>query len=129
VCTHFISQIYFIKVFSQVLFLFLEIAEMGRIPLWYYSCLRKLWEYHPSFIKVFVDFIFYKTPLGHDHLFNANQPKRIPRICVCVCAYLNLKIYLKVSLSTPIMYPRSHYKLKFIFCLLEIDPFQYLESN
>jgi hypothetical protein len=50
-------------------------------------------------------------------------------VCVCVCAYLNLKIYLKVSLSTPIMYPRSHYKLKFIFCLLEIDPFQYLESN
>jgi hypothetical protein len=26
-----------IKVFSQLLFLFAKIGEMGRIPLWYYS--------------------------------------------------------------------------------------------
>jgi hypothetical protein len=37
--THLILLIYFIKVFSQMFFLFSEIAEMGRIPPWYYSCL------------------------------------------------------------------------------------------
>jgi hypothetical protein len=38
------SSISSIKVFSQLLFLFTKIGEMGRIPLWYYSCLWKLWE-------------------------------------------------------------------------------------
>jgi hypothetical protein len=37
--THFISQISFIKVFSKLLLLFRKIAEIGRIPIWYYSCL------------------------------------------------------------------------------------------
>jgi hypothetical protein len=37
--THLISRISFIKVFSKLLLLFPKIEEIGRIPIWYYSCL------------------------------------------------------------------------------------------
>jgi hypothetical protein len=61
--THFIFfSNSFLKVFSQLLLLFSRIAGMGRIPLWYYSSLCKLREYHPSFINVFVALLFHKNP-------------------------------------------------------------------
>jgi hypothetical protein len=60
--THFLLQIYFIKVFSQLLFLFSKIAGMGGIPLWYHSFLWKSWGHYPRFINVFVAFLFRKTP-------------------------------------------------------------------
>jgi hypothetical protein len=67
--------IYSIKVFSQLLFLFSKIAEIGRIPLWYFSRLSKLWEYYPSFIRMFIDILFHKSHLDmatlsmHNHQF------------------------------------------------------------
>jgi hypothetical protein len=40
-----------------------KIAVMWRIPPWYYSVLKKkLWEYYPRFIKVFLAIFFQKNP-------------------------------------------------------------------
>jgi hypothetical protein len=60
--THFILQISFIKVFSQLLFLFSKIAEMGILPKVY---------------KCICGFYFPKTPLVYGRPLNANQPKNI----------------------------------------------------
>jgi hypothetical protein len=47
---------------------------MGRIPLWYYSCLWFFfWEYYFRFINVFGAILSHKTPLVYDLLFDTNH--------------------------------------------------------
>jgi hypothetical protein len=58
--THIILQISFIKVFSQLPFLFSKIAKMGILPKVY---------------KCICGFYFPKIPLGYGQPLNANQPK------------------------------------------------------
>jgi hypothetical protein len=91
--THFILQISFIKVFSQVLFLFSKIAEIGRIPLWYYSCHWKLWGYFPRFIKVFVDIFVHKPHLAMINFsMQTNQEQYFLYVYVCLSPYQNLSL-------------------------------------
>jgi hypothetical protein len=94
--THFILQNSFIQVFSQLLFLFSEIAEMRRIPLWCYSCLWKTMGILPKVYKCICGFYLSKTPTSLWSTFQHRSTKK--KICyMCICYYLNLKIYLKVS--------------------------------
>jgi hypothetical protein len=49
----------------------------------------------PKLYKGIYGFYLSQTPLGYDQLLNANQPKK--KFHMCMCDYLNPKIYLKVS--------------------------------
>jgi hypothetical protein len=48
--------------FSELLFQFSKIGEMGRIAPWYYSCLLGIL---PKVYKSVLAILFHETPLGY----------------------------------------------------------------
>jgi hypothetical protein len=66
-CAHsFHFTICFLKSISTSIFLILEkIAEIGKVPLWYHSCLWKLWDTTQGLWTYLLLFSL-KTPLGYD---------------------------------------------------------------
>jgi hypothetical protein len=66
--THFILQIYFIKVLSQLLLLVFRNSRNGNNTSLCCSCLWKLWKYYPRFIRVLIVF-FTKPHLAMSNLW------------------------------------------------------------
>jgi hypothetical protein len=111
VCAHFISQLSFIKEWSQLLFLFPKIAEVGRTPFVFLFSLKIigiiLYVY-----KSVVSFLFQKPPLGYDQLLNTNKPKTKYDLCVRVSSWISQSILKfpyqsSILLITSIILPRS----------------------
>jgi hypothetical protein len=63
------TNILYKSIFTTFFSCFKKIIEMGRIPLWYYSCLSKFWGALPKVYKRVCGYFLSKIPLGYDFPF------------------------------------------------------------
>jgi hypothetical protein len=65
-------------------FSYFKNSRNGKIPLWYYSCLWKLWEYCQRFIKVNVAIFSQKPPTWLWSTFGCKSTNhKIWSMCMC----------------------------------------------